>query len=104
VRSRTLLALATSALHGHRRVLTLDDETMKKLETWPARVETAPISLDINVLVAAKSAEAIDRGEFQVVVGPNLGGWAAGRNFGRFAHLFPAALGRNMLTLAAEAE
>ena len=104
VRSRTLLALATSALHSHRRIVTLDDETMKKLETWPARVETAPISLDINVLVAAKSAEAIDRGEFQVIVGPNLGGWAAGRNFGRFAHLFPAALGRNMLARAAEVE
>ena len=53
---------------------------------------------DSNLLVAARSAAAIDDGAFTVVVGPNLGAMAAGRNLGRFADLLgpegPRALER----------
>jgi lantibiotic biosynthesis protein len=103
-RSQALLALACSALHNRQRVLILDESTMGQLETWEPQPESAPVSLDINLLVAARSAEAIDAGEFTVVVGPNLGAWAAGRNFGRFAHLHSAEQGREALCRAACAE
>jgi thiopeptide-type bacteriocin biosynthesis protein len=103
-RSHTLLALACAALHKRQRVLTLDDSTLRKLETWQSLPEAAPVSLDINVLVGARSAEAIDAGDFTVVVGPNLGAWAAGRNFGRFAHLHPPEQGRELLRRAASTE
>src|SRR5262249_20436358 len=36
----------------------------------------------------ANSAAALDAGEFQIVVGPNVGAPAAGRHLGRFADLF----------------
>ncbi|MEP6600708.1 MAG: lantibiotic dehydratase family protein, partial [Nitrospirota bacterium] len=103
-RSATLLALACAALHARQRVIMLDNTTRQALETWQSAPETAPLSLDINVLVAARSPEAIDAGDFTVVVGPNLGAWAAGRNFGRFAHLFPQTQGGDLLCAAASAE
>ncbi len=86
-RSAALLACACSALHARQRVVHLDEKTLEALDTWESRPERAPLSLDINILVAAPGAKAIDTGEFLAVVGPNLGAWAAGRNFGRFAHL-----------------
>ena len=57
------------------------------LETWTPSPDAAPTSLDICAFVAAPSATAIDAGEFQIIVGPNLGAFAAGRNLGRFADL-----------------
>ena len=82
----------------------LEEETQRKIETSALQTESAPISLDVNVLVAARSAAAIDAGDFTVVVGPNLGGWAAGRNFGRFAHLHDPEQGVEALRRAAAAE
>lgn len=103
-RSRTLLALATSALHGRQRVVHLDAQTLARLETSDLRPEQAPASLDVNLLIAAQSAAAIDAGEFTAVMGPNLGAWAAGRNFGRFAHLQPVEDGRDLLASVARIE
>ena len=97
-RAQTLLQLASTALHHHQPVVHLDEECLARLETWPPRAENAPVSLDLNFLVEAASPAAIDAGDFTLVVGPNLGAWAAGRNLGRFAHLLapdgPAALAR----------
>jgi thiopeptide-type bacteriocin biosynthesis protein len=86
-RSAALLRWACSALHDRRSVLDLDDGMIEEIQTWEFRPDAAPLSLDINLLVGARSAGAIDAGDFIAVVGPNLGAWAAGRNFGRFAHL-----------------
>jgi thiopeptide-type bacteriocin biosynthesis protein len=86
-RAQTLLHLACAALHKRQRVVHLDEDCLTRLETWRPNAETAPLSLDINMLVAARSAAAIDSGDFTVVIGPNLGAMAAGRNLGRFADL-----------------
>jgi thiopeptide-type bacteriocin biosynthesis protein len=86
-RYRTLLRLATDALHDRRHTVTLDEKLLAELETWKPNYETAPLSLDVNVLVSARSSADIDNGDFKVIVGPNLGAQAAGRNLGRFAHL-----------------
>lgn len=97
-RAQTLLDLAVTALRERRRVVELDPDTLARLETWPPTPDTAPPSLDINVFVATRSAAALDTGDFQVIVGPNLGASAAGRNLGRFADLLApdavAALGQ----------
>jgi thiopeptide-type bacteriocin biosynthesis protein len=103
VRYRTLLRLATDALHDHRHTVTLDEKLVAELETWKPNHETAPPSLDINVLVSARSSADIDRGDFKVIVGPNLGAQAAGRNLGRFAHLLSPE-GRAALDQIATAE
>jgi thiopeptide-type bacteriocin biosynthesis protein len=55
------------------------------------------------VFVIAESAQAVDHGDFRMVLGPNLGSGAAGRVLGRFADLIgePAV---DALRSAAEAE
>ena len=107
-RTQALLDLAQQALRDHQLVVELDADTLARLETWSPSASspqassspaaTAPLSLDLSIFVAARSADALDRGEFQIVVGPNLGGLAAGRNLGRFADMLapegPAALER----------
>jgi class I lanthipeptide synthase len=86
-RHQLLRDLALDA-HRHRRlVVELDDELLSRLETWTPEPAAVPPSLDISVFVAASSPAAIDAGNFQVVVGPNLGATSAGRNLGRFADL-----------------
>ena len=86
-RARTRLWLACNALYKRDRIVKLDATCHERLETWSLDAEKTPLSLDINILVAARSAAAIDGGEFTLVVGPNLGATAAGRNLGRFANL-----------------
>lgn len=102
-RARILLQLACVALRDHRRVVTLDDEILERLETSRPIPGTAPISLDINFLVGARSPAAIDQNDFTIVVGPNLGAIAAGRNLGRFSD-FLAPHGPAALVEAAAAE
>jgi lantibiotic biosynthesis protein len=102
-RARTLLQLACTALRQRDRVVQLDETCLERLETWSPDRETAPQSLDINILVAARSAAAIDGGDYVVAVGPNLGATAAGRNLGRFADLLgPDGLRALERTAAAE--
>jgi len=103
-RNRTLIALACSALHNRQTSLLLDETTISKLETCKPTMENVPSSVDINLLIAAKSAAAIDKGEFTAVIGPNLGAWAACRNFGRFAHLLPDNAGAALLRRSARIE
>jgi lantibiotic biosynthesis protein len=93
LRARELMRLACSALHKRERVIRLDEPTFAKLETWEPNSSSAPLSLDLNVLIAAKPAAAIDDDDFDLIVGPNLGAWSAGRTFGRFAHQHSAGSG-----------
>ncbi len=102
LRSRELLQLACSALHQRERVVRLEEVLLERLETWTRDDSSPPLSLDLNVLIAAQSAAAIDADEFDLIVGPNLGAWSAGRTFGRFAHLHPS--GRDLLEQAIRGE
>jgi thiopeptide-type bacteriocin biosynthesis protein len=86
-RDRALHVLAATAQREGRRVVELDDEVIAELETWTPSPETTPLSMELIVLVAAHSAAAVDAGEFQLVVGPNLGVGTAGRHLSRFADL-----------------
>jgi thiopeptide-type bacteriocin biosynthesis protein len=87
LRQHTLYDLAVTALRERQLVVELEEETLARLESWNPNALTAPLSLDLSVFVVAESATDLDRGRFQVVVGPNLGATAAGRNLGRFADL-----------------
>ena len=86
-RQQTLFDLALATHRDGRTVVELDDALLDSLQTWSPTPETAPSSVELLVLVAARSAAAIDGGEFQIVVGPNVGASAAGRNLGRFTDL-----------------
>jgi len=87
LRQQTLYDLAITALRERQLVVELDEERLTQLESWPPSSNTAPESLDLSLFVVAGSATDVDNGRFQVVVGPNLGAIAAGRNLGRFADL-----------------
>lgn len=86
-RAQTLQNLALSSVRDAQLVVELDEKLLGKLETHTPTLDRVPTSLDLNLFVLASSAAAIDKGEFQVMVGPNLGAPAAGRNLGRFSHL-----------------
>jgi thiopeptide-type bacteriocin biosynthesis protein len=102
-RTQALLEIATGALRDRTAEIELDAEMLARLETGSPRPDHVPPSLELYLSVAARSAADVDRGQFLVVVGPNLGASAAGRNLGRFADLLgPEA--RVALERAARAE
>ncbi len=85
-RDQVLMDLAAAALRDRLTAIELDAPTMAALSEDQSGA-ALPDSLDIAVLVAARHPDDIDAGHFTVVVGPNLGGDAAGRNAARFADL-----------------
>ncbi|MEU9044901.1 MULTISPECIES: lantibiotic dehydratase [unclassified Kitasatospora] len=97
-RANALTDLALGALRDGQRVVELTDALLADLQTRDPSTEPvpAPLSLELSAFVAAASPEAVDRGDFLLVVGPNLGASSAGRSLGRFADLLapqgPAAL------------
>lgn len=86
-RNQTLLELAYGAMRNRERAVDLDSATIARLETWVPNNDRLPPSLELYVLVGARSAAALDAGEFEAVVAPAIGSMAAGRSFGRFADL-----------------
>ncbi|MEV0390024.1 lantibiotic dehydratase [Nonomuraea sp. NPDC050643] len=98
-RHRLLSELVMNACRDRRTTVELDDDLLRRLQTWTPNAAFAPPSLDIAVLVAASCAEAVDKGDFLLVVGPNVGANAAGRTLGRFADL----LGPRAVAALAEA-
>ncbi len=86
-RDATLRQIAVDALRERRIAVRLDEAAVSALAHAGPPPERAPVSIDLTVLVLAGSADAIDRGDFRLVIGPNLGGQSAGRNLGRFADL-----------------
>jgi lantibiotic biosynthesis protein len=92
-RNRTLLELASLGLANAGQV-ELDDAMLAALTTQADDIINVPRSLDLSAMVAAASVDALDRGDYLIAVGPNVGANAAGRNLARFAE----ALGEPGLT------
>lgn len=102
-RSARLLDLAYAAMASGDREIQLDEADLQTLSLWSPDAQALPVSLELSAFVVAASPEAIDRGEYRLVVGPNLGGQAAGRGLGRFADLLGTA-GSAVLHRIADAE
>jgi thiopeptide-type bacteriocin biosynthesis protein len=102
-RERTLIDLALNAIKDGRHIVELDEATINKLQLEPLSVEDLQPSLDVSVFLMAKSAAAVDSGDFQIVIGPNTGASGAGRVLGRFADLIgPSAQAALQATADAE--
>ncbi|MFD5416912.1 lantibiotic dehydratase [Streptomyces sp. NPDC127069] len=86
-RSRLLLDLALAATRDHRQVVELTTRQVEDLSVHALDPDACPPSLEIALSLAAASPAAVDAGDFQLVVGPNLGAPVAGRYIGRFADL-----------------
>jgi thiopeptide-type bacteriocin biosynthesis protein len=93
-RAQLLQHLALEAIREGRLAVELDEPKVRRLQLRNEMAQDRlPTSLDLNVFVLARSASAVDAGQFRLLIGPNLGANAAGRNLGRFAHLLgPDAL------------
>jgi thiopeptide-type bacteriocin biosynthesis protein len=84
-RERVLMEIAAAAQRTLCPSVDVDEPLLSRLGAEDLSPERAPVSLDLCVFIAARSAPALDAGEFTVVVGPNVGATAAGRVLGRFA-------------------
>jgi lantibiotic biosynthesis protein len=95
--------LAAAAIRDGCREVVLDPGLIRQLATWVPDPQRLPASLELSAFVAAASPASVDRGDYLLVLGPNLGAAAAGRGLGRFADLLgPAA--QALLQEAADAE
>uniref|UniRef100_UPI003F496134 lantibiotic dehydratase n=1 Tax=Nonomuraea bangladeshensis TaxID=404385 RepID=UPI003F496134 len=85
-----LAELAQRALQNGTNEVVLDDELVARFESEETESHlTLPGSAELCVQVMAESVEALERGEFRLVLAPAAGSSMAGSLFGRFAYLFP---------------
>lgn len=92
LREQVLHELVQKSLRAGKTAVELDDDIVGALSSGSSSHEGWPTSLELNVFVLAKSAEAIDQGNYQLVVGPNIGAMKAGRHFARFADMLNPTL------------
>lgn len=52
-------------------------------------IDELPRGFDINIFLAAKSLEEIDKGNYRIFIGPNFGSNGVGKTFGRFVDILP---------------
>jgi thiopeptide-type bacteriocin biosynthesis protein len=97
-RDRILIRLAGEAIRDRRLAIDLTSEMVKSLATSDLPKDRLPASLDINVSVAAHSRDEIDKGDFIIALGPNIGAQGAGKNIGRFHDI----LGKDALSTLRE--
>jgi thiopeptide-type bacteriocin biosynthesis protein len=102
-RAALLQSLLASSIRDECGEVTLDQDLIERLSTWVPDPQRLVPSLELSVFVAARSRTAIDRGDYRLVVGPNLGAGAAGRGLGRFADLLGTGA-HELLHEAADAE
>jgi thiopeptide-type bacteriocin biosynthesis protein len=102
---RVVREMVAAAIRDGRREVILDDILLDRLTDGVAPPDPAdlPPSLELSVFVAAHDRAALDRGDYHLIIGPNLGGQAAGRGLGRFADLLGAPA-YDLLAEAAAAE
>jgi thiopeptide-type bacteriocin biosynthesis protein len=101
-RDETLLALACDAVRDRCLSIELDEAVLAHLDTRQDESERLPASLDICAFVCARPG-GVERGEFKVVVGPNVGSPCAGRNIARFANILGEG-GQEAVRMAARVE
>ncbi|AKG35632.1 lantibiotic dehydratase [Paenibacillus durus] len=87
-RQRLIMEKVAGALLHRQMELELTDELIDQLIDRDKDVNEAPESIEIYMEVLASSPEALDRGDYLLVVGPNPGSLEAGATFGRFLDMF----------------
>jgi len=99
-RQTALLELYATALQSGAREIVLRTEDIARYIGPPLPDRALPPTMEMGVVIAARDAAAIDRGEY--LIGPCAGFTTDGaaRSFGRFADLLgPEMLGRARATL-----
>jgi len=102
-RHARLMELAALALRQGAPEVELSDDDIEDLATGGLDEATLAPSVELSALVVASDRAALDRGDYRLVIGPNLGGQAAGRGLARFADLL-GDRATDLLRWTAEAE
>lgn len=71
-RIQALMDLCATALREGKIEVVLENDMLKQLQTTSLSPIKAPTSLDLYVSVGAASRAALDDGQFEVVIGPNV--------------------------------
>ncbi|SFT00731.1 lantibiotic dehydratase [Marininema halotolerans] len=82
-----LLELIQKALVTRSIEVEITDELLGRLEEATIDEEEAPASMELYVEVMASSKEAIDQGEYRIVMTPNAASHRVSQSFGRFLDL-----------------
>ncbi|MEK3660626.1 lantibiotic dehydratase [Paenibacillus sp. FSL F4-0236] len=70
----------------HNDIIQLTDEDVEEMSgdsDIPKDEEFSP-SIELNVIISAKSCEDVDKGKYLLFIGPNFGSNKAGKTYGRF--------------------
>ena len=102
-RDARLMELAATALRQDSPEVELSGDDLEVLATGGLDAATLAPSVELSAFVVATDRAALDRGEYSLVIGPNLGGQAAGRGLARFADLL-GDRAAELLRWTAEAE
>lgn len=93
-RDAVIMDLLTNAAKENSLSIELGEEHINQLQTWEPNAAEAPLSVQLFASISAESREAIDNGEFSVLIAPRTGDNGAGRAMGRFASI----LGEDAIT------
>lgn len=83
-RDELLMKWVQEAILQGKKEIVLTDEHIKQLTVNEIEKEDLPDSIELYTEILASSSEAIDQGDFQVVLGSILGSNGIGKTFGRF--------------------
>ncbi|QOS97408.1 lantibiotic dehydratase [Brevibacterium sp. JNUCC-42] len=83
-REAILMEKVMQAIATGEREIEITNDLLDQLDLEPVDPRYTPNSLEIYVEVVASSQEAIDQGEYLLVMGPMPGSSSAGQSFGRF--------------------
>ncbi|MFE1404314.1 lantibiotic dehydratase [Streptomyces sp. NPDC058770] len=89
-RNRAVARLVAVAQRTGRREVVLDDAELDELCHDEADPADVPNSCEVTVQVVARSAAALDAGDFLVFLSPSPGSHRAGSTFARFADQHPS--------------
>ncbi|MCP3776469.1 lantibiotic dehydratase [Paenibacillus sp. MZ04-78.2] len=102
-REKVLEVWVAEAISEGKLELHLTEEMIKKIE-FPEKGLTPPLSLEIYAIIAAKSASALDKDEYKVIINTNSGNPGAGRSFGRFLDILDSTAEEHVKNIYAQEE
>nr|WP_240344107.1 lantibiotic dehydratase [Paenibacillus sp. SYP-B3998] len=102
-REKFLKVWLAEAISEGNLELHLTEEMIKKIE-FPEKGLTPPLSLEIYATIAAKSASALDKDEYKVILNPNSGNPGAGKSFGRFLDMLDSSAEEQVKNIYAQEE
>ncbi|WMM34131.1 lantibiotic dehydratase [Shouchella clausii] len=94
---RLLMEKYIQCLRENAKEITLTESDLQKLMDNDTDDVFAPNSGELFVEVLASSAEEVDKGNYQLAIGTNVGSQELGQTFGRFSDMIASEENRNLM-------